>query len=177
MVEEHRNIRRMLSVVRKYCSRILNGETVNYEDFFGIIEFIRGYADKHHHGKEETLLFARMTEELGPAANKLVRYGMNVEHDMGRLFVQDLEIAVRRVLDGDLDARLDVIANAISYTHLLERHIEKEDSVVYKFAQRDLAIETKERLERECFDFERAARAENIQTKYLALLEEFENRD
>lgn len=175
MVEEHVNIRRMLVVVRNYCSRILNGENVNYEDFFKIIEFIREYADKHHHGKEETLLFSRMTEELGPAAEKLVRYGMNVEHDMGRLFVQDLETAVRKVLGGDFNARLDIIANAISYSHLLERHIEKENNVVYKFARNNLAVETRKRLEKECSDFERMAEDDNIQAVYLALLEKFES--
>lgn len=57
MVDEHKNIKRMLEVIRKYCSRILNGENVDYDDFYKIIEFVRNYADKHHHGKEETMLF------------------------------------------------------------------------------------------------------------------------
>ena len=39
---------------------------------------------------------------------------------------------------GNKEAKLDVIANAISYTNLLERHIDKEDNVIYKFAQREL---------------------------------------
>jgi len=125
MMEEHRNIKRMLGVIRKYCSRILAGEEIRYEDFFKIIDFIRNYADKHHHGKEELLLFSRMMEELGSPAEKLIKFGMNVEHDFGRQFVHDLEDAVKRVLEGDMDARLDVIASAISYTHLLNRHIEK----------------------------------------------------
>lgn len=176
MVDEHKNIKRMLAVVRRYCSRILNGEEINYEVFYKIVDFIRYYADKHHHGKEELLLFSKMMEELGPTAEKLVRYGMNVEHDLGRLHVQELEAAVKRVLDGDMDARLDVIANAISYTHLLNRHIDKEDGVVYKYAQNNLSKETMNMLEQECLTFEQKAKEDKTQDKYLALLSELESQ-
>lgn len=176
MVDEHKNIKRMLAVIRKYCIRILNGENVKYDDFFKIIDFVRNYADKHHHGKEELLLFNRMMEELGPTAEKLVRHGMNVEHDLGRLHVQELEAAVKRVLDGDMEARLDVIANAISYTHLLYRHIDKEDEVVYKYAQNNLHEETLNRLEQECKSFEQKAEDEKTQEKYLALLSGLESQ-
>ncbi len=174
MVEEHGNIKRMLAVIRKYCSRVLNGEPVQYEDFFRIIDFVRNYADKHHHGKEETMLFNRMSEELGPAAEKLVRYGMNVEHDLGRLHMQELEAAVKKVLDGDLDARLDVIANAVSYTHLLYRHIAKEDDVVYIYARRNLAQASLNDLNRECETFERNDEAISGREKYGQLLDELE---
>lgn len=174
MVEEHKNIKRMLTVIRKFCYKILKGEKVDYERFFVIIDFLRNYADKHHHGKEETLLFNRMMEELGPTAEKLVRMGMNVEHDLGRLHTQELEAAVKRVLEGDDEAKLDVIANAISYTHLLHRHIDKEDAVVYKYAERSLKRETLDKIDSEAESFEKEAEAEGKQAKYLALIEEFE---
>lgn len=174
MVEEHKYIKRMLQVIRKVCNRILNGEEVQYEVFYKIIDFVRNYADKHHHGKEETMLFTRMMEELGPTAEKLIRHGMNVEHDLGRLHMQELESAVGRVLAGDRESRLDVIANAISYTHLLYRHIDKEDGVVYKYAQNNLPATTIERLEKECSEFEKNAEDAHTQKKYLELLETLE---
>lgn len=176
MVEEHKNIKRMLQVIRKYCYKILKGEQVQYEDFFTIIDFVRSYADAHHHGKEEKLLFDRMSNELGPAAQKLVRHGMLVEHDLGRLHMQELEAAVKRVIDGDDESRLDVIANAVSYTHLLYRHIDKEDGVVYKFARNNLVQETMERLNTECQRVEAAAQEKHLQEKYLRLIEEFEQK-
>ena len=49
MVEEHKNIKRMLKVIRKYCYRILKGMEIEYEDFYRIIDFIKNYADAHHH--------------------------------------------------------------------------------------------------------------------------------
>lgn len=176
MVEEHRNIKRMLSVIRKYCYKVLKNENINYEDFFTLIDFVRSYADKHHHGKEEQLLFDIMIEELGPTAEKIIRNGMYVEHDLGRLHMQELEIALKKVIDGDDEARLDVIANAISYTHLLYRHIDKEDNVVYQFAQKNLSNEVQEKLEQECKKFEQDALELNTQKKYVDMIAEFEEK-
>jgi hemerythrin-like domain-containing protein len=174
MVEEHRYIKRMLAVIRKYCYKILKGEQVQYEDFHRMIDFVRNYADKHHHGKEEIMLFNRMSEEMGAAAQKLVRHGMLVEHDLGRLHMQELEAAVKRVQEGDDEARLDVIANAVSYTHLLYRHIQKEDDVVFKYAQNNLAKATLEKINKEGEQFEQQAREDGVQERYLALLKELE---
>lgn len=174
MVDEHRYIKRMLAVIRKYCYKILKGEKVEYADFFKMIDFVRNYADKHHHGKEEIMLFNRMTEEMGTAAEKLVRHGMLVEHDLGRLHMQELEAAVKRVMEGDDEARLDVIANAVSYTHLLHRHIQKEDDVVFKYAQNNLAKVTLDKIDAEGEKFEQEARQQGVQERYVTLLEEFE---
>jgi hemerythrin-like domain-containing protein len=176
MVGEHRYIKRMLAVIRKYCYKILKGEQVRYEDFHRMIDFVRNYADKHHHGKEEIMLFNRMSEEMGAAAQKLVRHGMLVEHDLGRLHMQELEAAVKRVQEGDDEARLDVIANAVSYTHLLYRHIQKEDDVVFKYAQNNLAKATLEKINKEGEQFEQQAREDGVQERYLALLKELEAR-
>lgn len=176
MVEEHKNIKRMLVVIRKYCYKILKNESLNYEDFFDLIDFVRNYADKHHHGKEENLLFDKMMKELGPTAEKLVRHGMLVEHDLGRLHMRELEEAVNKVIAGDDEARLDVIANAISYTHLLYRHIEKEDNVVYQYAEKNLSKEIQEMLERECILYEKNANEKSIQKKYEAMIEEYEEK-
>lgn len=176
MVEEHRNIKRMLSVIRKYCYKVLKNEEVDYTDFFELIDFVRNYADKHHHGKEEQLLFDRMVKELGPTADKLVRNGMLVEHDLGRLHMQELEVAVNKVIAGNDEARLDVIANAISYTHLLHRHIDKEDNVVYQFAKKNLSQETQEILEEACNQFELDATEKNIQNKYIQMIQNFEEK-
>ncbi len=174
MVEEHKYIKRMLAVIRKYCYKVMKNEEVQYEDFFKMIDFVRNYADKHHHGKEEKLLFDRMMSELGRPAEMLVRHGMLVEHDLGRLHMQELEAALKKVMEGDDEARLDVIANAISYTHLLHRHIDKEDQVVYKYAQNNLLKETMDKLDSEGEKLEEAATVQKLQDKYIQLICELE---
>ena len=154
MMEEHKNIKVMLKIVRKACFSVLEGNEINYEDFNKIIYFIKNYADSHHHKKEEIMLFNRMVDEIGETAEKVVKYGMLVEHDLGRLYISSLEEALNSFKNGNNEAKLDIIANAISYTNLLERHIHKEDNVIYKFAQRGLKEETMTLINSECADFE-----------------------
>jgi hemerythrin-like domain-containing protein len=176
MVDEHVYAKRMLAVIRKYSYRLLQGEAVDLDDFHKMIDFVRNFVDKHHHGKEEDFLFNKMVEHLGPAAEKLVKHGMLVEHDLGRLHMQELEAAVERVKAGDDESKLDLIANAISYTHLLHRHIDKEDGVVYKFAENNFSKDVLDQIDAACEQFEQQAQEQGIQEKYIRLLEELESR-
>ena len=119
MMEEHENIKVMLKIVRKASYSVLEGKEVNYEDFNKMIYFIRNYADSHHHKKEEIMLFNRMVDEIGETAEKVVKHGMLVEHDLGRLYIASLSEALESLKKGNEEAKLDVIANAVSYTNLL----------------------------------------------------------
>lgn len=176
MVDEHANIRRMLAVVRKACLKVLKTGEIDYEDFDKMISFIRNYADAHHHGKEEKMLFPRMISEIGGPAEPLVKFGMLVEHDFGRLFIKELEEALKKVKAGDEEAKVDVIANAVSYTHLLDRHIEKENNVAYTFAKRALSKDTLRVIDEECEAFEKEMQDKDIQNTYMKLLEELERK-
>ncbi|WP_294344616.1 hemerythrin domain-containing protein [uncultured Clostridium sp.] len=174
MKEEHRYIERMLKVIREVSLRILKGEKVEYDDLYSIIGFVREYADGHHHNKEEVLLFNRMIENLGSTGEVIVRNGMLVEHDLGRLYIKNLEEAIGRLKDGSEDDKLDIIANLISYTDLLKRHIDKEDNVVYNFAVRGLKEEILIKLDDECIKYE--AENEAIKVKNISLLESLEKK-
>ncbi len=176
MVNEHKNIKRMLEVIRKACLAIMNGKDIDYTDFKDMIDFVRNYADSHHHKKEELVLFNKMVENLGVLADKLVKNGMLVEHDLGRLFMTELEEALVKVKAGDAEAKLDVIANAVSYTHLLSRHIDKEDKVAYTFAKRELSEETLNNVNSECDKFEEDMSKVGFQNKYIEMLERLEKK-
>lgn len=176
MMEEHKYIRRMLKVIRKACFKVLKDEDVNYDDFYSIISFIRNYADGHHHNKEEIMLFNRMVENLGVLGEKTIKYGMLVEHDLGRLYVKNLEEALKNLKEGNEEAKLDIIANAISYTDLLTRHADKEDNVIYKFAERELNKDILDIIDKECVNYEDENTTvrdenikilENLEKKYL----------
>ncbi|MDF2822166.1 MAG: Hemerythrin cation binding domain protein [Clostridiales bacterium] len=174
MISEHKYILRMLKVVRKANFDILKGEDICYEDFDHMVDFIRTYADAHHHGKEEKFLFKEMLAHLGQIGTNLITHGMLVEHDLGRLYIHDLLEALERVKAGDEESKLDVIANAIGYTHLLTRHIGKEDEVVYTFGAKKLPAEVFEEIDRQAEAFEKDAEKIGTQKKYITLLEELE---
>ena len=176
MVFEHANIKRMLMVVRAFCYKLYNKEYVDFADVDQMIDFIKNYADKHHHGKEELKLFNKMVQHLGPAAQKLVTNGMLVEHDMGRFYIQQLQEAVKDYQNGNTEAVLDIIATSISYTHLLDRHIQKENDIVYPFAQKNFNKEISDEIQKECEEFEENANQQGFQDKYILLLEQLENK-
>jgi len=142
MVKEHANIVEFLKVIRAACIRLMQGEPVCEEDFYGFIDFARNYSDKHHHGKEENFLFNQMVTHLGEAGKTLVQQGMLVEHDLCRSHIFDLEAALKAYKQTPCaDFLLDIIEAAAGYANLLARHIEKENSVVYPFAERGLRSE------------------------------------
>ena len=174
MMEEHKNIKRMLKIVRKVCFNILEGEEINYEDFEKIISFITNYADSHHHKKEEIYLFNKMVEEIGERAVKVINHGMLVEHDLGRLYISNLKLSLEEYKNGNKESKLDIIANSISYTDLLNRHIEKEDNVIYNFAKRSLKQDTFEIINKECKDFEDSYK--NIEKENICILNTLEEK-
>ncbi|AGT42758.1 hemerythrin domain-containing protein [Treponema pedis] len=172
MVQEHNAILRLITVIRSACCRILEGGPVNIEDFTSMITFARTYADKHHHGKEEEILFLTMTEKLGQAATTLIRHGMLVEHDMGRFFITELEQALKRyAAEPNTENKLDIIMRSSGWADLLKRHIEKENTVVYPFAVRSLPFEVLNEVDRKVQLFEEKAEKDGIQQKSLQLLE------
>ena len=57
MKNEHEYIKRMLSVVRNMCMEFIDNNKLEYGDFLNVIDFIRNFADGHHHNKEEIILF------------------------------------------------------------------------------------------------------------------------
>ena len=176
MVEEHKNIKRMLKVVRNACYKVMLGQDINYNDFEEMIDFIRIYADVHHHGKEEKFLFKEMVEHLGSAGKNLIIHGMLVEHDWGRLFISELKAALLRVKEGDDESKLDVLANAVGYANHLGRHIDKEDAVVYTFAEKKLSAEIMNRVNKQTDSFEDEATKQGTQTHYIKILEELEGK-
>lgn len=170
MVEEHSNIEKMLEVIRDMCIKVMNEKDANCSDFHKVIDFVRNYADKHHHSKEEAYLFPKLSENspLGKATIE----GMLVEHDLGRLYIGDLEKALISYENGNKDSKVDIIANAMSYTYLLKRHIFKENNALYKFARNNLSKEALEEINEKCKEIEKTAENESIQGKYIDIIGE-----
>ena len=123
LIDEHKYVKRMLVVIRKACLNFMDNKEINYDDFKKMIKFVREFADGHHHKKEEVFLFNQMVENLGETGKNVITHGMLVEHDLGRSYMRNLEEALNKYKNGQMEAKLDIVANAVSYTNLLENHI------------------------------------------------------
>ncbi len=73
LMKEHENILVFTDFLRSISADILEGKPVDAPLLRECLEFARNYADKHHHGKEEKILFRIMMENMGPVAEKLIR--------------------------------------------------------------------------------------------------------
>lgn len=177
LVSEHANIKRMAVVMRTVSLKVMNGAELIVEDFDKMVDFVRNYADGHHHRKEENILFDYMKKELGTVAEKLITHGMMVEHDLGRLHMQELDAALRSYeKEANDDAKLDVIVNATAYTYLINRHIDKENSVVFSFGEKNLKEESRNIVDKLTKEVEAKATDDGIQNKYITILEELERK-
>ena len=165
LIEEHKDVKRMLLVIRKACFKLVEDGQINYDDFKSMINFVKNFADNHHHKKEEIFLFNKMVENLGETGKNIITHGMLVEHDLGRNYIRNLELALNQLKNGNKEAKLDVVANAISYATLLENHIHKEDNVIFTYAKRTLDEKLLKSIDKECFEYEEKnsiTREENI---------------
>lgn len=177
LIHEHDNILQMLDVAHNASLRVLAGETPDVSDFRKMIGFIRNYADKTHHGKEEEFLFKEMVEHLGGIGDNLIRHGMLVEHSLGRLYVSELDDALTAYEAApSAESRLAILVSAGSYVNLLRRHIDRENGVVFSFGQNNLPAEAMERVEAQTTAFENDPENAAEREKQLAILDELKQK-
>jgi len=140
MMEEHQLILRMIALVEKNAGRVARGEFRNWRFFLDAVDFIRNYADRFHHAKEEDVLFAALVKNGMPEKQSPIE-AMLMEHDAGRAHVRGMEAAARRALEGDESDIPSLLEHARGYAELLRGHIDKEDTILYPLSERVLPEE------------------------------------
>ncbi len=137
LVVEHRLILRMIALLERNAARTAADEYCNWQFYRDGIDFIRQYADRYHHAKEEDVLFKVLVDNGMPRENSPVA-AMLMEHDQGRAFVKGMEAAVDAAQTGQTDSYQAIADNALGYAALLRDHIAKEDEILYPLAERVL---------------------------------------
>jgi hemerythrin-like domain-containing protein len=135
LVEEHKLILRMIGLLEKNAAETAAGRYQNWQFYRDGIDFIRNYADRFHHAKEEDLLFTALIENGMPRENSPVA-AMLMEHDLGRTYISALEAALAEAMDGDTGRFQAIADNALGYAALLREHIDKEDGILYPLSER-----------------------------------------
>lgn len=131
--EEHEGIKQMLSVLDEMCNRLESRGNVPSDHFDKVVDFLKTFVDKCHHGKEEDLLFKAM-EEAGIPRNGGPVAVMLMEHETGRGFVRALAAGVEKYKKGDNSAAQEISDNGHNYVELLWAHIDKENNILYNIA-------------------------------------------
>lgn len=137
LVDEHRLILRMIALLEKNAPGTAAGSYLNWQFYLDGIDFIRQYADRFHHAKEEDVLFKALIANGMPKDHSPVA-AMLMEHDLGRSFVRAMELAVHEAQAGRTDIYQEIADNALGYAALLRDHIAKEDDILYPLSERVL---------------------------------------
>lgn len=123
---EHRLIEKMVALTGREAEKIRERGTVDPVFIDTAVDFIRTYADRTHHGKEEDILFRdlakkSMSPEHGRIVDELIE-----EHKQARAMVKRLVEAKERYLAGG-DTLAEIGRCLTELAEFYPRHIEKED--------------------------------------------------
>ena len=127
LMTEHRLIERMIALMKRELQEAEKEKRVNARFVKTATHFIRVYADRCHHGKEEDILFRELkmksvSEEHKEISNELVE-----EHKRGRETTVKLVNANGRYEQGDKEALTDIVECIGLLVDFYPKHIEKED--------------------------------------------------
>ncbi|MFV0502844.1 MAG: hemerythrin domain-containing protein [Lachnospirales bacterium] len=156
MKNEHQLIFKAVDIIKKESIDILEGKEINTDLFYNFIEFVRKFADEHHHGKEEKFLFKEMQDKLGEIGVNVIKHGMLVEHDLGRLYMAELETSLNDYkANNNSEIKLDILTNTMSYAKLISRHMAKEDDLIYVFGMKNLPEDVMAEVDKKSLSYEK----------------------
>ena len=135
LVNEHRLILRMIALLERNAPRTADGSYSNWNFYLDGVDFIRNFADRFHHAKEEDVLFEALVKNGMPREHSPIA-AMLMEHDQGRAFVKAMETGALEALEGQADRERIIADSALAYAALLREHIAKEDDILYPLAER-----------------------------------------
>jgi hemerythrin-like domain-containing protein len=176
---EHRLIERMITLMRCELTRIKDNIAVDPEFAFvdpmfidTAVDFLRTYADRCHHGKEEDILFAVLDKKDISAEHRQTIEKLIQEHDWARETTMALVWAKEDYLlvkDGALEKILENLGKLVDF---YPRHIEKEDKHFFIPCMRYFSDAEKAEMLQAMYEFDR----QMIHEKYRGVVEGVETR-
>lgn len=170
LMEEHRLIERMLALMEAEARRIAADGAADLRFVETGVDFIRMYADKTHHGKEEDILFRDMArKELSSRHRELLQELLD-DHNFGRRTVGELAEAGKALAGGEGGALETIREKLETLTAFYHDHIQKEDDIFFPASLEYLSEQEDVEMIREFRDADRKM----IHFKYTAVVEGLE---
>jgi hemerythrin-like domain-containing protein len=167
LMVEHRLIERMLGLIQGALGQIQAEGRVDPVFVDTAVDFIRIYADRTHHGKEEDILFRDLDKKGLSVEDRQVMNELIEEHVFGRKTTKALVDANSRYRDGDTSALADIAKNLQTLVDFYPKHIEKEDTVFFPAARAYFTDEEDQAMLAEFWEFDRKM----IHEKYKHVVE------
>ena len=146
--DEHLVIAKVVGAAPVLADRMEAGQLVDVETLRGVVEFMRTFADKCHHGKEEELLFPTLAHKGIPMQGCPVG-ALTAEHIRGRVLVKELAEAAEAYKSGEPAAKGKVVKSLRGIAALYPNHIWKEDYLLFPLTEKVLSMEEQQSLYRQ----------------------------
>lgn len=124
---EHRLIERMINLTKDRLEGMSEQKRVDPAFIDVAVDFLRTYADRCHHGKEENILFRDLAKKQLSDEHKKIMNELVEEHVYARKTVRMLEASKVSYIQGQKGALGDVINVLKQLIDFYPMHIEKEE--------------------------------------------------
>jgi hemerythrin-like domain-containing protein len=170
MMIEHRLIERMIKVMSTELDRFLREKKADPEFIMNFVDFMRTYADRCHHGKEEDILFRELRKKQLSKEHRDTMDQLFKDHQWARRQTKDLVDATEKYAAGDEGMFLIITGRLHALTEFYPQHIEKEDRHFFLPVMAYFSREEKDAMLQEGFEFDQNL----IHEKYEQIVEQLE---
>ena len=165
---EHRLIEKVLLVAQQ---KALSMTELDYHPAFveTIVDFIKTYADRTHHGKEEDILFAELAKKKLEDDHLLIMKELIDEHRQARTKVKEVVELNEKFKKGDRRVVPAITSAIIWLAGFYPAHIQKEDAVFFPGTEPQFRQDELEDLLNRFYEFDRMMIHEKYQKMYQAI--------
>jgi len=135
--DEHLIIAKVVGAAPVLADRLEAGQPMDVATIQGVVEFMRTFADKCHHGKEEQLLFPLLGKKGVPLQGCPIG-ALTMDHGKGRTLVKELADGAETFQKGDPGGIQAVIEALRGFAGLYPKHIWKEDYLLFPMTNKVL---------------------------------------
>ena len=168
LMKEHRLIEEMIEIMAEDVRRMKQGQLPENNFIDTAIDFLRTYADRCHHGKEEDILFRDLAKKNLSAEHKTIMDNLKKEHVWGRETVGKLAEAKTKFAQGDQKAKNEIVLQMEELINFYPKHIKTEDEDFFVPCMEYFTDEEKKAMLKECYYFDQKL----IHEKYLVIVED-----
>lgn len=172
---EHRVIEQVLSCLEAMVRQAKSAGRLDGPSAADAVLFFRNFADRCHHGKEETRLFPALEAKGFPRDGGPVGVMLH-EHEQGRAYLRGMDENREAAAAGDAAALAKFNTHAEGYLSLLREHIYKEDHILFRLADQTLSEEEQQGLLRAFQQVESEEMGAGTHERYLQIARELAER-
>ena len=133
---DHRNMAVLLDLLEQETQQIYDGEKSDFELMLEIMHYMTVYPDAVHHPKEDRIYaeLKAVRPELSQGMSKITG-----EHRAIAEHSASLRDKLEQINAGDVVRRKDVVADASRYIEILRKHMNWEESDLFRRVDRMIA--------------------------------------